>query len=137
MVLVFIENVEGKFKKSAFEAVSYASALASKIGGSVTALSIGNVTEEELRKPGHYGVKKNTFSGKAFMYVELLNDIKVLSIMPNCYKVVESPVDTTVTAFNAQLADTDFKLTVKETIRSTDKVSLPDAELVVSAGRGM
>src|SRR5207244_2566521 len=31
----------------------------------------------------------------------------------------------------------DFRVTVKEMIRSTDKISLPEAELVVSAGRGM
>src|SRR5436190_11258112 len=58
MVLVYIENVEGKFRKSAFEAVSYAYAVASKVGGSVTALSIGNVSEDELKKPGQHGATR-------------------------------------------------------------------------------
>src|SRR5436190_1633983 len=58
MVLVFVENVEGKFKKSAFEAVSFGFAIASKVGSSVVALSIGNVTEDELKKLGQYGATK-------------------------------------------------------------------------------
>jgi electron transfer flavoprotein alpha subunit len=211
MVLVFVENVEGKFKKSAYEAVSYGYAIAAKIGETVTALSIGNVSEDELKKLGQYGtgkvltvtddklkamnvqpystviaeaakqeganvvimsagfsgkgiaprvavklnaalgdnvtdlpdtangfvVTKNAFSGKAFAYVELLNEIKVISIMPNSYKVVENPANVSVANFAPQLSENDFKVTIKEAIRATDKVSLPDAELVISGGRGM
>src|SRR5205807_1204805 len=39
-------------------AVSYAYTVASKVGGSVTALSIGNVAEDELKKLGQYGASK-------------------------------------------------------------------------------
>ena len=35
-----------------------------------------------------------------------------------------------IQAFDPQLNESDFKLIVKETIRATDKISLPDAELV-------
>ena len=57
--------------------------------------------------------------------------------MPNCYKVVENAANAAVEKFSPALSDNDFKVKVKETIRSADKVSLPDAELVVSGGRGM
>src|SRR5690349_11517004 len=57
-VLVYIENVEGKFRKSAFEAVSYAYAVASKVGGSVTVLPIGKVPDNELIRLGHNGAPK-------------------------------------------------------------------------------
>ena len=57
-ILVFTENWDGKFKKLSFELVSYASALAKEMGGSVTAISIGNVNEDELRKLGNYGATK-------------------------------------------------------------------------------
>jgi electron transfer flavoprotein alpha subunit len=57
-VLVYTENWDGKFKKSSFELISYASKVGEMIGTSVTALSIGNVEENELKKLGNYGAKK-------------------------------------------------------------------------------
>ena len=57
-VLVYTENWDGKFKKLSNELVSYASGLAGMIGGSVTALSIGNVDQDELSKLGAYGASK-------------------------------------------------------------------------------
>ena len=57
-VLVYTENWDGKFKKLSFELVSYASAIAKEMGGDVTALSIGNVADDELNKLGNYGANK-------------------------------------------------------------------------------
>ena len=54
-VLVFTENWDGKFKKLSYELVSYAKAVAGMTGGTVTALSIGNVGQDELSKLGTYG----------------------------------------------------------------------------------
>jgi electron transfer flavoprotein alpha subunit len=54
-VLVYTENWDGKFKKLSFELVSYASKVASLLGTSVTAISIGKMDEAELAKLGHYG----------------------------------------------------------------------------------
>jgi len=57
-VLVYTENWDGKFKKFSFELVSYGAAIAKELGSSVTALSIGNVSEDELKKLGDYGAVK-------------------------------------------------------------------------------
>jgi electron transfer flavoprotein alpha subunit len=57
-VLVYTENWDGKFKKLSFELVSYATGVAKMINTSVTALSIGNVNEDELKKLGNYGAGK-------------------------------------------------------------------------------
>ena len=54
-VLVYTENWDGKFKKLSYELVSYANEVASLLGTSVTALSIGKVEEAELAKLGNYG----------------------------------------------------------------------------------
>jgi len=54
-VLVYTENWDGRFKKLSFELVSYASEIAKMIGSTVTALSIGNVEQDELNKLGNYG----------------------------------------------------------------------------------
>src|SRR4030043_469364 len=49
-VLVFTENWDGKFKKLSFELISYASSVAGILGTSLTAISIGKVEEDELKK---------------------------------------------------------------------------------------
>jgi electron transfer flavoprotein alpha subunit len=57
-ILTYIENWDGKFKKLSYELVSYAAAIAKEFGTTVTALSIGDVAEEELKKLGNYGASK-------------------------------------------------------------------------------
>jgi electron transfer flavoprotein alpha subunit len=57
-ILVYTENWEGKFKKQSYELVSYATKLAGMNGSSVVALSIGKVSDDELRKLGRYGAEK-------------------------------------------------------------------------------
>jgi len=57
-VLVYTENWEGKFKKLTFELVSYASGIGEMLNTKVTAVSIGNVDEGELKKLGDYGAQK-------------------------------------------------------------------------------
>ena len=57
-VLVFTENWDGKFKKLSFELVSYGAKVAEMMSSSLTALSIGDVSADELKKLGSYGAKK-------------------------------------------------------------------------------
>jgi electron transfer flavoprotein alpha subunit len=57
-VLVYTENWDGKFKKASFELVSYAARVAEMLGTVATAVSIGNVDDEELKKLGKYGAAK-------------------------------------------------------------------------------
>src|SRR5436189_626515 len=57
-VLVYIENNEGRFKKSTFEVVSFASAVATKLNLPLVALSIGKVPDDELMKVSKYGASK-------------------------------------------------------------------------------
>ena len=57
-ILVFTENWDGKFKKLSFELISYAKEIAKKLNTSVTALSVGKVEDEELKKLGNYGAVK-------------------------------------------------------------------------------
>lgn len=57
-VLVYTENWDGVFKKLSFELVSYAAKVAEMIGTSVTAVSIGDVADNELEKLGNYGASK-------------------------------------------------------------------------------
>ena len=83
---------------------------------------------------GKFIIKKTAFSGKAFAVVELTTANKVISLTPNSYKVVETGATAKVEEFNPETKASDFAAVIKEIVRSTDKVSLPDADIVVSGG---
>ena len=57
-VLVYTQNWDGRFKKSSFELVSYGSKVAEMLNTSLVCLSIGTVSDEELRKLGNFGARK-------------------------------------------------------------------------------
>lgn len=57
-VLVFVDHTQGAFKKKAFETVNYAAETAKRVGGDVTALVLGTVSEAELNLLGSYGANK-------------------------------------------------------------------------------
>src|SRR5450759_3616 len=57
-ILVYTENWDGKFKKLSFALVSYATGVAKMLNTTVTAVSIGKVDENELKKLGNYGANK-------------------------------------------------------------------------------
>ena len=57
-VLVFAENWDGKFKKSSFELVSYASQVSGMMNTTTTVLSLGKVEKSELEKLARFGANK-------------------------------------------------------------------------------
>ncbi len=84
---------------------------------------------------GSFKVKKNVFSGKAIAEYEITSDNIVLSLMGNSI-----PVEPTGSAITPEPFAADIpvsKITVKEVDTIKGIVPLPEAELVVSAGRGM
>jgi electron transfer flavoprotein alpha subunit len=82
-------------------------------------------------------VKKNTFSGKAFAYVKINSDVKVITLMPNTFPVKKGEGTATVENLDISFDAADFSITVKEVSKASGSVPLSEAELVVSGGRGM
>lgn len=82
-------------------------------------------------------VRTGAFSGKAFADIQMMSDIKIISLAPNVFSVKENPVSCTIEEFTLTENDLMKRVQVKETIKAEGKISLPEAELVVSAGRGM
>lgn len=83
-------------------------------------------------------VKKNVFSGKANALYTIHSDVKIISLLPNSFPVKLGDTKATVADFNPSLSVTS-KIVVKE-VKTNDAggmVPLPEAELVVSAGRGL
>lgn len=82
-------------------------------------------------------VKKNVFSGKAFAYVNVTSDIKVITLMPNTFQVVKGEGSATVENLDVTFDSKDFSVQTKEVVKASGSIPLSEAELVVSGGRGM
>ena len=80
-------------------------------------------------------VKTNVYSGKAIAYVFVHSDKKVISILPNSIQPVESKVDAIISEFEEDLGIGRIKTVDLKPLG--DGIPLPEAELVVSAGRGL
>ncbi|MCK5400422.1 MAG: electron transfer flavoprotein subunit alpha/FixB family protein [Flavobacteriaceae bacterium] len=205
-VLVYTESEQGKFKKVALEVASYAKAVATQLGTTVTAIVINAKDSSEL---GNYGVdkvlqvsnpllenfnanayasvikqaaekenakvvivsssinskylapllavglnagytsnvveaptstspftvKRTAFSSKAFEVSQLNTEIKLIGVSKNSFGVFENSVDVSDEDFLPSVPD--FGVTVKSVDKATDKVTIADAEIVVSGGRGL
>lgn len=98
-------------------------------------LVAGAVSYPDLAKG--FVVKKNVFSGKAFAFVNVTSDIKVITLMPNTYPVIKGEGSAAVEKLDVAFEDKDFAIQVKEVSKAGGSVPLSEAELVVSGGRGM
>lgn len=208
MVLVYTESEEGKFKKIALEAVSYAKGIADMMGTSVTAVSVNGGDASEL---GNYGaakvlevsndklnkfnaeayadviaqaakneaanivvltssanskflapllavnleagyvpnatqlptetspfkVKHSVFTNKAFAETEINTAVKIVGLAKNAFGLKENSALAAAESFSPQLEDGDFTVEVVSVDKATDKVTIADAEIVVSGGRGL
>jgi electron transfer flavoprotein alpha subunit len=82
-------------------------------------------------------VKRNAFSNKAFSYTEITTDVKLVALAKNSFGLVESPTSLAEESFAPSLNDADFAIKVESTEKVTGKVTIADAEIVVSGGRGL
>ncbi|WP_410006977.1 electron transfer flavoprotein subunit alpha/FixB family protein [Aequorivita nionensis] len=208
MILVYTESEEGKIKKIALEAVSYAKGIADQMGTSVTAVSINANDISELGKYGAskvlqvsndklnkfngeayadviaqaaknedakvvvvtssanskflapalavnleagyvpnvvalpestspFKVKSNVFTNKAFASTEIKTDRKIIGLGKNSYGLKENETSAAAEAFSPNLDAHDFDMEIVSVDKATDKVTIADAEIVVSAGRGL
>jgi len=210
-VLVYTQNWDGKFKKSSYELVSYANALAELLKTNVIGLSLGQVSEDELNELGKYSagkiitvpdvlfktldnqafskvisliagnvgadvvlfshdntgkalaprvsvklkaglvsgvtdlplsvdpftLRKKVFSGNCYAKQIVNTDKKVLTLAKNSFEIKENPGSVEIEISQPDIQFEEFKTHVKDVQKQTGKVILTDAEIVVSAGRGM
>ena len=84
-----------------------------------------------------FQVKRTAFSNKAFNTTEIETDIKILGLAKNSYGIFENSSTLTEEDFNPTLEESDFNVKIESVEKVTGKVSLADAEIVVSGGRGL
>jgi electron transfer flavoprotein alpha subunit len=84
-----------------------------------------------------FQVKRNAFSNKAFNITEITTDVKVLAIGKNSFGLVESTGAAAAEDFAPSISDADFGVKVQSVEKGSGKVTIADADVVVSGGRGM
>ncbi|NPA68603.1 MAG: electron transfer flavoprotein subunit alpha/FixB family protein [Chlorobi bacterium] len=84
-----------------------------------------------------FTVRKRVYSGKAFADVLIKTDKKIISLNQNSYKTEENPVDAGVEEFTAEIPANAYAVKPVEVIKSGGKLSVTDAEILVSGGRGL
>jgi electron transfer flavoprotein alpha subunit len=84
-----------------------------------------------------FQVKRNAFSNKAFNITEISTDVKVLGLAKNSYGIFETASTLTEEDFDPAIGENDFGVKVESVEKVSGKVSIADAEIVVSAGRGL
>jgi electron transfer flavoprotein alpha subunit len=120
-VVVFSNNVDGK-------------AIAPRLSARLKAgLVAGAVALPDTSKG--FTVKKNVFSGKAFANISVNTPIKIISLSPNAYKTAATEGTAEVVALNATVDAAKTK--VKAVNKVSGEISLSEAEIVVSGGRGL
>ncbi|MCF6366512.1 MAG: electron transfer flavoprotein subunit alpha/FixB family protein [Bacteroidales bacterium] len=84
-----------------------------------------------------FTVKKRAYSGKAFADVVVNSDIKVITLSQNSYKIVEKSTYIEVEDFKAEISEGAYAVKPIEVVKSSGKLSVTDADILVSAGRGL
>ncbi|UOE42294.1 electron transfer flavoprotein subunit alpha/FixB family protein [Chryseobacterium suipulveris] len=82
-----------------------------------------------------FQVKRRAFSGKGFMHAKADGNGVIVTVSQNAFGVKENPVAGTEEVKNLCVTNEDTKVLSHE--QSSGKLDLKEAEIVVSAGRGM
>lgn len=108
--------------------------LAPIIAGQLAAGFASNVVELPISMEP-FVVKRKAFSNKAFQHTEINTDIKIIGLAKNAFGVFETVGKGQEEAFSTELTNTG--VTTVSVQQATGKISIADAEIVVSGGRGL
>lgn len=118
-----------------FNHSSFGKSVAGRLGVRLKAGLVSGAIGVANGQTGSLKVRKSVFSGKAFATYEITTPRAVITVMPNALPVVESGAEVSVEQI--AVSNTSSNIEVVSTQKQTGIVPLPEAELVVSAGRGM
>ncbi|WP_420154280.1 electron transfer flavoprotein subunit alpha/FixB family protein [Siphonobacter sp.] len=110
--------------------------LAARSAGKLKAGLVSNVTEFPDTSNGFW-VKHSIYTGKAFAITEMREGRKILTLKKNVVSPELSQATASVEKFSPSVPETDFVAKVIQTEKATGEISLSDADIIVSGGRGM
>ncbi|MGS2739743.1 electron transfer flavoprotein subunit alpha/FixB family protein [Sinomicrobium sp. M5D2P17] len=84
-----------------------------------------------------FRVKRTAFTNKAFNITEFSTDIKLIGLSKNSFGLKETEGSASEETFSPSLDDNDFAIKTESVDKTTGKVTIADADIVVSGGRGL
>lgn len=113
------------------------SAIGSRLAVRLGASLATNVVSLPEISGSTFKVRRGVYSGKAFADVNLTADVKIIAVKKNTIEVGHEAGEASVENFSASLTDADVAVAPKEVIQQTGDILLPEADIVVSGGRGL
>ena len=80
-------------------------------------------------------VKRTCFTNKAFNFCSLSNEVNIVGLSNNSYEIKENPKSIEIIEKNSSFTETTLK--VEKLEKSSGKVTIADADIVISGGRGL
>ena len=84
-----------------------------------------------------FTIKRKVFSNKGYANTVISTEKKIIGVAKNSFGIHENPVSGTVKEMSVSLPDSDFGVKSEKVEKASGKVTIADADVVVSAGRGM
>jgi len=113
-----------------------ADAMAARLAAKLKAGLAANVTDLPDLSNG-FRVKRSIYTGKAFAITEMKSAKKILAIKKNVFTPEETGSVATIETFAPNLNDADFSVKVIGEEKASGEISLTEADIVVSGGRGL
>ena len=111
-------------------------AIAARLSIKIDASMASNVVSLPDTASG-YNVRISIFTGNAFANMELKKANKILSVNKNTVEIKEDGTDAAVEKFSPELSAADMKVKSISVDKASGKILLPEADIVVSGGRGL
>ena len=115
---------------------SLGDAVAARLAIKLQAALVSNVVELPRLENG-FVVKRSIYTGKAFADTTVTTAKKILAIKKNAVDQKLDGAKAQVETFAVAIPESDFASKISATERATGEVLLPEADIVVSGGRGM
>lgn len=115
---------------------SLADSVAARVAVKVNAALASNVMALPDLNDG-FVVKRSIYTGKAFAFMSLDTEKKIIAIKKNVVDLKEDGSPASVEKLEVPLSDSDFNVSITKTEKAEGEVLLPEADIIVSGGRGL
>ena len=115
---------------------SLADSVSSRVSIKVDASLVSNVTDLPQMADG-FVVNRSIYTGKAFAKTKLINEKKILTLRKNTVPILENGSDPKVEVFQPDLKRSDLAVKILSKEKMSGNILLPEADIVVSGGRGL
>ena len=84
-----------------------------------------------------FKIKSNVFSNKAFANSEITTEKKLIGLAKNAFGIIENETSSIQENFSPVISEDNLHTKVTSVEKSNDKITIADADIVVSGGRGL